>query len=171
MLNFCFPVSSFKWSTIPFALTGLLAVNLSISPAAARNDFNACTGSLIDNGVASTAATAACSLALHPRDVSGCVDGVVDVTEIPASNALAACSRVRRPKDLSTCVSDIHQDLSIANSQSVLDNCRLSLLPTRFSDCVSGINAAAALAADASMQACISAGFQPRDLAPSFVPY
>ena len=171
MLNFCFPVSSLKGATLPLALSGILAIALPISPAAARNDYNVCTGSLIDSGVASEAAIAACSLALHPQDLSRCVDGVVDATEISASNALTACSRVRRPKDLSRCVSDIHGDFAITDSLDVLDNCRRSLLPTRFADCVSGVSAAASLAAGEAMQSCISAGFQPRDVAPSFVTY
>ncbi|MDJ0706201.1 MAG: hypothetical protein QNJ46_23260 [Leptolyngbyaceae cyanobacterium MO_188.B28] len=171
MPNSCVPVSFPKGATLSFSLAGLLALALPMSPAAARNDYNACTGSLIDSGVAAEAAIAACSLALHPRDVSDCVDGVVDATEISASKALTACSRVRRPKDLSACVSDIHGDFAITDSLAVLDNCRHSLLPTRFADCVSGVGAAAALAAGEAMQACISAGFQPRDVAPSFVVY
>lgn len=144
---------------------------LPISPVAARNDFKACTGSLIESGVAADDAIAACASALHPRDVSDCVDEVIDIREISASNALSACSRVRRPKDLSDCVSDIHRDLSITDSPAVLDHCRRSLLPTRFSECVSGVSDAASLGAGDAMQACISAGFQPRDIADSFVSY
>ena len=75
MRNFYFQYSLlFKGAAIPFVITGLLAVALPMSPAAAaRNDFNACTGSLIGNGVASEAAIAACSLALHPsRSVKLC---------------------------------------------------------------------------------------------------
>lgn len=173
MLNFCFPFSSIKGSTISLAITGLLAIALPISPAsAARNDFRVCANRLISSGVAADAAAAACSLALHPRDVSSCVGGVVDAAEeISAADALDACSRVRRPKDLSSCVSDIHRDLSITNSLGVLDSCRRSLLPTRFSECVSGVSEAASLEAGEAMQTCISAGFQPRDIAPSFVSY
>ena len=171
MLNFCFQFPSLKAAKLSLAITGLLAIALPISPASARNDFRACTGSLIRNGVAADAASAACSLALHPRDVSNCVDGVVDTMDIPASDALAACSRNRRPKDLADCVSDIHRDLSLTNSLDVLDNCRRSLLPNRFSECVSGVSDGASLGAGEAMQSCISAGFQPRDVAPSFVTY
>ena len=72
---------------------------------------------------------------------------------------------------MSDCVSDIHRDLSITDSLDVLDNCRRSLLPDRFSECVSGVSSAASLAAGEAMQSCIRAGFQPRDIAPSFVSY
>jgi hypothetical protein len=168
-----FPVSAPRRQcpAIPFVLIAGLAMPMVLvsAPRAIANDFESCTRSLIEADIVAVAAARACGQALHPATLSRCTLDIVGVTDVPAEQALAACQSDRRPAELATCVDDIHQSLEIANSTSVINNCRRSLLPLRFADCVVGVADAAALAVPESMAQCSAAGYRPEDVAPTFI--
>ena len=168
-----FPASATRrqCSAIPFALIAGLAMPMVLvsAPRAIANDFESCTRSLLEADVDVVAAARACGQALHPDALSRCTVDIVSVTAVPAEQALLACQSDRRPKELATCVSDIHTKLAVDNSTSVLNNCRRSLLPLRFADCVVGVADAADLAVPESMAQCSAAGYRPEDVAPTFI--
>ncbi|MBD1915558.1 MULTISPECIES: hypothetical protein [Cyanophyceae] len=171
MVHFLAFVTHRQCLAIPFALiTGLTTSMVLISaPQAIANDFESCASRLIEAGVAGPAAAGACGQALHPIDLASCTVDVIGVAEVDAEQALVACQSDRRPQDLATCIGDIHQGLEVANSTAVLNNCRRSVLPVRFSDCVVGVATAADLAVADSMTQCIAAGYRPEDVAPTFI--
>jgi hypothetical protein len=171
MVHFLASATRRQYSAIPFALiVGLAApVVLGSAPKAIANDFESCTSSLIEAGIVAAEAAGACGKALHPDDLSSCTVDVLRVAEVDAQQALVACQSDRRPLDLATCVGDIHQGLEVANSTAVLNNCRRSVLPVRFSDCVVGVATAAELAVADSMTQCLAAGYRPEDVAPTFI--
>jgi hypothetical protein len=115
------------------------------------------------------AAAGACGQALHPTDLASCTAGVTGTAEVSAEQALMACQSDRRPDELATCVTDIYGSLDVASATAVLNNCRLSVLPVRFADCVVGVADAASLTTAESMNQCIAAGYRPDDVAPTFI--
>lgn len=139
------------------------------APRAIANDYESCTSGLIDAGITANAAAGACGTALHPAELSSCTVDVLGAAEVDAEQALLACQNDRRPQELATCVGDIHQGLEVANSTAVVNNCRRSVLPVRFSDCVVGVATAASLPVAESMTQCIAAGYRPEDVAPTFI--
>jgi hypothetical protein len=171
MVHFPASATDRQCPAIPFALIAGLAAPLLLltAPRALANDFETCTRDLLEAGVESASATGACGQALHPADLSSCALDITKVADVEAEQALLACQSDRRPKELATCVTDIHQELAVDNSTAVLNNCRRSLLPINYSDCVVGVATAAELAVAESMAQCIAAGYRPEDLAPTFI--
>ncbi|MFQ4135305.1 hypothetical protein PGN35_003210 [Nodosilinea sp. PGN35] len=171
MVHFLASATRRPCSAIPFALIAGLAAPLVLlsAPRAIANDFETCTSSLIEAGITAAEAAGACGRALHPADLASCTVDVLGAAEVDAPQALLACQSDRRPLELATCVGDIHQGLAVANSTAVLNNCRRSVLPARFSDCVVGVAAAAELAVADAMAQCIAAGYRPEDVAPTFI--
>lgn len=162
-------------------LTGLLATVLPHSLASASTysstyrakpqNYAACAAGLVDAGIAPEDAANACSGALYPADLSRCVTRINDDSSIAATDALSSCRQVRRPVDLASCVVDISDIASEeAISVSVLDFCRRSLLPLRFSACVVGLQNEIAYPVSEAMLDCIAASSRPREFLPSFVP-
>lgn len=139
------------------------------APKAVANDYEACANTLIEAGLDGSAAAGACGKALNPTALSSCTLDVTRVAEVDATQALVACQSDRRPKELATCVGDIHQSLEVANSTAVLNGCRRSVLPLRYSDCVVGVATAAELAVVDSLLQCSAAGYIPTDVAPTFI--
>lgn len=171
MVHFLASAARRQYSAIPFALIAGLAAPMVLmsAPRAIANDFESCTSGLIEAGIEAIAAAGACGTALHPADLSSCTVDVLGAAEVDAEQALVACQSDRRPQELATCVGDIHQGLEVANSTAVVNNCRRSVLPVRFSDCVVGVATAADLAVADSMTQCIAAGYRPEDVAPTFI--
>ncbi|MBD0269054.1 MAG: hypothetical protein ICV77_12265 [Cyanobacteria bacterium Co-bin8] len=172
MVHSRFSSVPFQWPAIHFAIAALMAAPLSFAgqrPAAA-NDYESCARDLVTAGIEAAIAANACGTALRPVDVSTCVTGVVDVADVSALSALSACSRDRRPRELATCVTNIHTALAVTNSSEVLNNCRLSILPERYSSCVVGLSDGAGLELVESLNQCISAGYRPVGLAPTLIP-
>ena len=171
MVHFLAFAARRQCSAIPFALIAGLAVPMVLvsAPRAIANDFESCTGSLLEADIEAVAAARACGQALHPVALSSCTVDIVTVTAVPAEQALLACQSDRRPAELATCVSDIHQSLEVANSTSVINNCRRSLLPTRYADCVVGVANTTELTLAESMSSCIAAGDRPVEVAPTFI--
>lgn len=110
-------------------------------------DYSICAGELLDRGIVPDQVAIACSQAIIPADLSFCVTKINRLTSVTAMDALSACTRVRRPVEMSTCVVDIFNRTTGANpsvfvspANAILDNCRRSLLPLKFADCVIGLS-------------------------------
>ncbi len=147
------------------ATLGLLATALPPMPASAitirfprtKNEYRACSVELMGAGLTADAAASACAGALHPRDISKCVVQINRKTKIAAVEALSSCQRVRRPKDLATCVVDINTKSRTPTTTPllVLDQCRRSLLPEQFSECVVGLSRQVDFSVDRLMTTCL----------------
>jgi len=133
------------------------------------NEFGNCTGKLLDAGVPPESASLACAQALHPEQVSSCVVDVTKTADILPEEALAACGRDRRPDEVASCFRSIHRNLMVTDSQAVLTACHLSILPGRYSDCVTGLSAASDLVPEESLTTCSAAGYRPVGVAPTFI--
>jgi len=85
---------------------------------------------------------------------------------VPAEDGLYNCYRDRRPLELATCVVEINEFLEADDTGIIVENCRRSLLPLRYSDCVVGLTNAGeeAIAPVAAMEECISADAFPSAL-------
>lgn len=168
-----FPASPIRRQcpAIPFAVIAGLAAPLVLlsAPQAIATDFETCTRRLIEAGLDGATAAGNCGQALHPTDLARCVVDITKATDLAVEQTLVACQSDRRPQELATCVSDIHQNLAVDNSAAVLNNCRRSILPTRYADCVVGVAKAAELAPADSMAQCMVAGYRPEALAPTFI--
>lgn len=157
-----------RFSATPLATLLLIAVAIPSEPAAAlpRNNFQLCASQLLRAGISAAAATDACSAALYPRDLTVCVYRIDRETNIAAADALTTCKQVRRPRDLASCVINISNGTQNAPVPEILDNCRRSLLPVRFADCVVGINREVDFSASQIMASCIDGSDRPQDFYP-----
>jgi hypothetical protein len=135
-------------------------------PATAANPFDECARYLEAAGIEPDRIAYACGAAIDPEDLSECVLRIDYYTDIPSSEALAGCFRVRQPEKLAECVVDISQDAPDPNQAAVLDFCRRSLLPDRFSECVVGLTAEIEVTTDFAMSTCIAEGDFERILIP-----
>ena len=156
-------------------LAGLLTIAIPSKPATAFTEFQICAAELVRFAtVAPEAASVACSQALRPEDLSQCVVTISQLTPTLTQDALVACTRVRRPVELSRCVSDITLDKSndSRNSEAlnILEHCRSSLLPIRFSECVNGLSREVDFSTSRALDTCIAAENFPRQLSPTFAP-
>ncbi len=138
--------------------------------AATRNEFQTCAKDIVGAGIPSDQAATACAGVLHPQELSDCVVKIKQVTPSVVSDAVRICYQARRPLDLATCVNDISRGVPNAMASNVLDYCRRSLLPTRFSECVVGLNRSVNFSAPQAMDTCISARDMPYQLFPQEVP-
>lgn len=153
------------------ATASLLTLAIPSGPATAINDFLLCAAQLVRYAkVSPDAASEPCAKALNPTDLSRCVVTINFVTPTLTQEALAACTRVRRPVDLSRCVSDISARTQSSEVLRVIDYCRRSLLPIRFSDCVSGLRREIDISIPRALDTCITAEDYPRQLSPTFAP-
>ena len=156
-------VQTFRW----VGLVSLPVFWLTIpnSPAIAQN-IGSCADSLIADGVAESAAAAACSDALEPTVLSSCVEDISSDTDLEADAALQACYRVRRPDDLASCVTTISSSLE-AESMMALDTCRRSLLPIRHAECTVDLAEISNISSEEAMESCITAQFNPSEVDPA----
>lgn len=164
-------------ATLPAAL---MAIAIPQAPAQA-NDFRGCVRRLVNTGINQEIAGRSCAQALVPGDLSDCVADIKGTTELKPEDILSACYRVRRPTELASCVVTIDRRLlrgikpettegtgSNDLTSLALDNCRRSLLPERYSECVTGYAGAASEATPAkAMEVCISAESVNRDYSPN----
>jgi len=159
-------------SAAGLATLSLLAITIPSVPAtaASRNEFQVCANQLLSVGVAPESASVGCAEALYPKDLSSCVFKIKQQTAIAAQAALDSCGRVRRPTELATCVVDISKRIPDVVAPDVMDYCRRSLLPVRFSQCVVGFNIEMDFSAPKAMQTCIDARDWPGQVPPAFVP-
>lgn len=134
------------------------SIAIASGPAAAkRNPFGICTEELLFVGIDTNTAAAACGRALVPDELSLCVLSMVEDAGIDAGFALDNCFRVRRPEELATCTLEIDEALLPEDPTVVVDSCRRSALPLRFSDCVVGVGIEADLSVSAALKNCLAA--------------
>ncbi len=145
--------------------TVLFTMTISQRPAIAGLIGN-CVNDLIDSGVVSEQAAAACSDVLEPTELSSCVGDIQNGANIKAQDALQACYRVRRPQDLARCTIDLSGNLGESKPTMALDYCRRSLLPTRYAECTLDLQDTAELSSMKAMETCITAEFFPSTIAP-----
>jgi hypothetical protein len=183
-----------KFAAIATVPAGLLAFSLPIAPALANwNEFDVCTTQIINSGVPADKAGEACSNALIPKELSECVATIQGRTAIAGIEALRGCYQVRRPIDLGNCVVDIvssapaatptadkkstpgaatPQNSATQNTETnpqlaVLESCRASLLPGRYSQCVTALNRqVSGLTLGKALNTCLSAEAFPKELYP-----
>ncbi|MEM7769417.1 MAG: hypothetical protein AAGA75_20945 [Cyanobacteria bacterium P01_E01_bin.6] len=148
---------------------GLMPVLASAS-ALQKNAYEACTRSLLGDGITIEDASSACASALEPRDISTCVDRISGGTDISATDALDSCIQVRRPKDMASCVVRIEGGVDAAIPLDVMDNCTRSLLPDEYSDCVVGLDSATDLSAADLLNTCIAADYRLPSVSSNFQP-
>lgn len=163
-------------------MTAGLAIGLlPTAPAAAFFDFNSrnnvderdyatCAASLLDKEISESAAASACARALYPLDLSSCVASIDDNETLAATEVLNACQGVRRPLELATCYNEIEAGDDADVRADVLDYCRRSLLPERFSSCVTGLRQETTLSTVSAMTTCIDAGDTPSSAPPTLTP-
>ncbi|MBE9149478.1 hypothetical protein IQ257_13425 [Coleofasciculus sp. LEGE 07092] len=145
------------------ATVSLFTLAIPIRPAtAAISEFQVCAAELLRADVSRDLAAAACAEVLYPKDLSLCVLKIKTLTPIGANDALVACTRVRRPKELAKCVVDIDDNIENADSLSVLDHCRRTLLPLRFAECVVGLSREIDFSPPRALETCIDAEDFPR---------
>lgn len=176
---------SYRWGISVVLLAGLLTLMLPGKPAVAsyrnyrsysryrgyRNytssrDYRACAFYLQETGISALEAAEACSSALNPRDLSTCTTDIDRHTDIPPRDALLTCRRVRRPLELGNCVVTISLYSEQLASPEILDNCRRSLLPKRFSDCTIGLGRETDLPVAQLMASCLDGRDRPSDFYP-----
>lgn len=153
------------------AVTSLFAIAIPSRPAQAFSEFQICAAQLVRlAAVSPEQATIACSDALRPKDISRCVVTIHRLTPTLTANALEACTKVRRPVELSRCVSHISQKTRESQTPEVINYCRRSLLPLRYSDCVVGLSREIDFSPTRAMETCIRAENFPRDSSPALIP-
>jgi len=160
-------------SSRPLAALFVFTTSALSLPAVAftPNEFQVCAAILQDAKIDSDKIPTACAQALHPKELSKCVLQIKDGTKIEGDTAVINCFRVRRPLELSQCVTQIVQYTRDPVQLDVLDYCRRSLLPIRYSECVVGLSVQVkGLTPSRAMETCISALDWPNELYPSFVP-
>lgn len=180
-----FPNRTLYLGAIAAVQAGLFATLTPIRPAMAGfNQFDICVSELQNRGISDRQATAACSDALKPRDLSKCVQRISVETPITANEALSACYRVRRPVELADCtigITNEAQDAYVRTNVSAsaipenqraqvlqptallaLEGCRLSLLPQLYSECVIASSRRTSLSPSDAMKTCIKAEDSPR---------
>ncbi|ASC71489.1 hypothetical protein XM38_024410 [Halomicronema hongdechloris C2206] len=172
MVHFRVCSHGLQWPTIPFTIAGWIAIatTVNITPSAGANQYDTCARDLLAAGVAPEAARTTCAKALHPTELADCVESVAEVTEVAPDEILSACSRDRRPQDMASCVSDIYTTLAVSDGLKVLESCHRSILPRRYSACVTGLADALETSTDDALNSCLSAGYRPTDLDPTFIP-
>ncbi|MBW4657632.1 MAG: hypothetical protein KME15_03085 [Drouetiella hepatica Uher 2000/2452] len=136
-------------------------------------DYRTCVAQITGAGIVAADAATACAAALYPRDLSKCVTNIDAGTALTSADAIANCTRVRRPVELATCVVDIgaiDNPTETAPLLNIVDHCRRSLLPLRFSACVVGLRSQVDFATSAALSNCIAATNRPRNVLPNFMP-
>lgn len=124
-----------------------------------RKSFTICSRDLLSVGLSEEEVANACSAALKPKDLSKCVTKIYDNTteELPVEKILFNCQRVRRVDELGTCVEKINKSVkNTSNEATVLESCRLSLLPKSFSSCVVGLSANVGLSTEKLLATCLN---------------
>jgi hypothetical protein len=136
-------------------------------------NYRTCVADITGSGIVAADAAAACAAALYPKDLSKCVVKIDSGTALTSADAIANCVKVRRPVELATCVVNIgaiDKPTEAAPLLNIVDHCRRSLLPLRFSACVVGLRSQVDFATTAALSDCIAATNRPRNVLPNFLP-
>lgn len=151
------PNRSLLLSAVTLLLLAAEISQVSAFPLRNRNEFQRCAAELLSTGISPEQASVGCAEVLRPRELSKCVAKINRQTPINASDALSVCFRARRPEDLAACVTDINKIGQDTTGIAMLDYCRRSLLPIRFSECVIGLHREMDISASRAMETCIRA--------------
>ena len=139
---------------------GLLIATPEVAIAQAnKKSFKICSEDLLSVGLSETEVANACGAALKPRGLSRCVTEIYDNTtdELSAEDILFSCQRVRRFDELGSCVETINESIQDkSNEAAILESCRLSLLPERFSFCVVGLSTNVGLTTEELLSNCLN---------------
>ncbi len=130
--------------------------------ASIGEEFDVCAKELQQAGLSADEASAACSEALHPEDLSLCVLSMNVEVDVTAQQGLENCFRDRRPVELATCVIDIDEAVEVEDVGNIVQNCRKSLQPLRYSECVIGLTAGNEIAVSRAVDDCIAADDSPK---------
>jgi len=168
------PLNVLQWTTRFSAIVALQAgVFFMLTPsrplqAAAGDQFKICAEELQEAGLSANEASTACADAIRPKDLSLCVLSMNQEVGIPADDGLYYCYRDRRPLDLASCVVDIDRSVETNELGTVIENCRRSLIPLRYSECVVGLTNTPeqAITPQKAMEDCIDADAFPSALTP-----
>ncbi len=136
-------------------------------------DYRTCAAEITGAGIIAVDAATACAAALYPKDLSKCVVNIDSGTALTSADAIANCTKVRRPVELATCVVDIgaiDKPTEMVPLLNIVDHCRRSLLPLRFSACVVGLRSQVDFATTVALSDCIAATNRPRNVLPNFMP-
>jgi hypothetical protein len=143
--------------------------DILIRPGVDDADYDRCARQLSQAKVATADIASACAQAVRPGDLGVCVDRITRVN-VSGADALSVCRNVRRPVEAATCVVDIRRRAAETALVDVLDSCRRSLLPDRFSECVVELSRNLKLATKQAIDTCIDASDRATDLVPTTVP-
>jgi len=168
------PLNLLQWTTRVGAIAAFQAgLFFMVTPsrplqAAVGDEFEICAEELQEAGLSPDEASAACTDALRPKDLSLCVLSMNQEVGVPAEEGLYHCYRDRRPLELATCVVEINDFLEADDTGMIVENCRRSLLPLRYSECVVGLTNVVEEVIEpvAAMEECISADAFPSALTP-----
>lgn len=147
----------FSASQVTILFLGLMAIPKVPASAMYQSEYQSCAAELSRLDIAKEQVAEVCAKALRPREISNCIARIAQFAPIPARDGLAVCSQVRRPLELATCAIDIYNRTQDASRTSVLDYCRRSLLPVRFSECVVALSRELDFSPAKAMETCISA--------------
>ena len=155
----------------PLATLFILTVAIDSGPARARYDdfdydFKSCGQVMSGAGIPAQVAADSCAAALYPKELGLCVYNIYKQTNITPGDALSTCRQVRRPRDLGRCVVNISLNTRGGAPFQILDNCRRSLLPVRFSECVVDLTRTLNVSPTTLMQDCIDGSDRPQDFYP-----
>lgn len=141
----------------------LFTLAFPTTPVSAGVDqFQICAAELLRAGISRENAARTCAEALYPKDLSLCVLKIEELTPVAADEALFACMRVRRPKELASCMVNINQRTQGSDPLLVLANCRSTIRPLRFSECVIGLSREIDFSLPSALATCIDAEDFPR---------
>jgi hypothetical protein len=165
----------------------MLVMSIPTRPAQAGNQFDVCVEEMVNSAIPRENAGTACSSALIPKELSQCVSQIRGNINLQPEAVLENCYRVRRPVDLANCVVDINADFPVkptttaeengaetgassphSLAMQVLQSCRESLLPGRYSECVTGVSRTAGDTPEQALKTCLAAEDFPRDLFPAY---
>jgi hypothetical protein len=183
-----------RFTLLALIPAGMLGMSIPTGPAHARNQFDVCVEEMVNSGIPGEKAGVACSDALIPKELSQCVSQIRRDIDLPPEAVLQNCYQVRRPVDLANCVVDINADFPVkpvaqpSTSETtsatpevvvaspdteslaiqVLESCRRSLLPGRYSECVTATNRSAGASPEQALKTCLAAEDFPPDLFPAY---
>lgn len=153
-----------------FSYSLLMAISPKAMAQANKQSFVICSEELLSVGLSQSEVANACSAALKPRGLSGCVTKIYDSTTeaLSAEEILFNCQQVRRVDELGTCVEKINKSVkaTTSNQTAVLEGCRRSLLPERFSSCVVGLDRNVQLPTEQLLATCLNPNEEINEIVP-----
>ncbi|MGF1494989.1 MAG: hypothetical protein ACFBSC_21600 [Microcoleaceae cyanobacterium] len=149
------------------ASVSLISVPVAAFPSfdlLTEKDYARCTTELQSVGLSADLIAQGCAAVIRPQNLSACVTRMNREVAIDPQDALVSCVGVRRPEELATCVVNITQSTGEANPLNVMNSCRRSLLPERYSFCVLGISQEGGIGVDQALETCLNPPEQFLDL-------